>query len=202
MLRWNQFAASQAAAKRPDFLDEPAESEQIKGQNSSKAKKSNAQNHLDRILSGLKSDSKEGMNLASEVQRGFQTAKDNTGDFDWKKMQAPIDGISGSGSGKEMTAEDHRALLKDSIEKIPSTPRNKRTVRSRPEVGRIVEVNLSKGIDFGRALARLGTTLSSNSGTETEEAEEGEVEEALPTRFQGYGCEGQGDETKGLVNVM
>ena len=41
-------------------------------------------------------------------------------------------------------------------------PRAKRTVRSRPSIGRTVEVDVTRGVDFGRALKHLDIACAQN----------------------------------------
>ena len=75
-----------------------------------------------------------------------------------RKMQFPTQEMTSGGSPGIVSRDAYRTL--GNTQKTPK--RATRTVRSRPSVGRTIEVDPKKGVDFGRALRNLEISCSVN----------------------------------------
>lgn len=75
-----------------------------------------------------------------------------------RKMQFPLQEMTGAGTPKIVSRDAYRTL--ENTQKTPK--RAIRTVRSRPTVGRTIEVIPEKGVDLGRALKNLEVSCAVN----------------------------------------
>lgn len=75
-----------------------------------------------------------------------------------RKMQFPPQGPVGAGVPPIISPDAYRTL--ENTQRLPK--RAKRTVRSRPAVGRTIEVNPDRGVDVGRALKSLEVACAVN----------------------------------------
>lgn len=75
-----------------------------------------------------------------------------------RKMQFPPQEMTGASSPRSVSRDAYRTL--EITQK--KTKRAVRTVRSRPAVGRTIEVIPEKGVDFGRALKNLEVSCAVN----------------------------------------
>ena len=75
-----------------------------------------------------------------------------------QKMQFPSQEVTSAGTPRSVFRDAYRGL--ENIQKAPK--RAIRTVRSRPTVGRTIEVVPERGVDFGRALRNLDISCAFN----------------------------------------
>ena len=130
------------------FLDEPTDSQQrqqSEGYAFEPTEKPNLRSKIDEELDRLIPMG----NSATNVRKAYQATKRQDGEIA-SRMKLP---------STLPSKNDTLEML--SLRNI--APRNKRTVRSRPTVGRTIELDPSKGMDFGRGLRQLGMLCTQNN---------------------------------------
>lgn len=89
---------------------------------------------------------------AHNVREAYKVVRNKPGDFYGKMRFAGQSSTDGQGVAQGMMTDLH--------EKMPIAHRARRTVRSRPTVGRTIELNPVNGVDFGVGLRKLGQLVS------------------------------------------
>ena len=118
-----------------------------KGPNAAKDKmidKIETRKKIDSLLDGIIPQS----NSYTDARKSYEASRKRGGEI-VRMMKFP--GPTGPG----------RAIL-DDINNLPINVRSKRTIRSRPTVGRTIELDPSKGVDFGRASRLLNGLCAQN----------------------------------------
>ncbi|KAL9102445.1 MAG: hypothetical protein Q9163_002406 [Psora crenata] len=166
-LRQAQSPSSTAADL--DFLDEPATSRQDRQSTSGFPKDIDARTAIDNLLDGIVPNSRS-QNIprdsASDVRSAFQSSRNTT--IRTRQSRSPGELASmmkfptAPGASASQSTERDRELMQEIKNLRVLNPRNKRTIRSRPTVGRTIELDPGRGMDFGRAMRQLNILCATN----------------------------------------
>ena len=140
---------------QPDLLDPVAST--VGGQNAVRSDKQAVDDKLNEI--------QRYQNSAEEVEAAYRQYKadkssgSSTGGGILENMRFPQTNLTPA-----QQRQTQQNLLQHQISKDvdKTTPRARRTIQSRPSVGRTIELDPHKGIDFGRSLNMLGARLAQN----------------------------------------
>lgn len=141
-----------SSAAELSFIDEPNNSQRREDARNlpyGSTEKPDFRNKIEQQMDRLfRTDS----NSATHVRKAYQASKREDGEMA-RRMNFP-DLVSSKDLGSEVL---------EKLSMMPVTPRSKRTVRSRPMVGRTVELDPAKGMDFGKGLRQLGMLCAQNN---------------------------------------
>ena len=148
--------SSTSTAADLDFLDErPQKREGTSSSRSSATKSSGYQAQIDKLLGNIVSNS------YTDTDRAYQATRKQGGEI-FNEMQFPNTPGKRSQAPSRNLGQEIVDRARNGARNSPLQPRNKRTVRSRPTVGRTVELDPSRGIDFGRAWRQLNYLCAQN----------------------------------------
>ncbi|KAL9636358.1 MAG: hypothetical protein Q9164_002867 [Protoblastenia rupestris] len=127
-----------------------------------------ARTRVDDLLDGLVStpSSRNRQNSASAVSDQYEASK--LAGIRTRESRQPGDFVSqmhfpdAPGGPTSQSAEVGPQTIQALNELRMLNPRNKRTIRSRPTVGRTIELDPGRGMDFGRAMRQLNILCATN----------------------------------------
>ena len=121
---------------------------------------------IDSLLNGIIPNPRSGnsdQSSATDIRGAFRESRETIktresrrpGGFASMMEFPPTPGVSRSMNPNAKVIQDLNGLR-------TLNPRNKRTIRSRPSVGRTVELDPARGLDFGRALRKMNILCATN----------------------------------------
>ena len=157
-------------AENSDFDDQPSISRQHNPPSTSTAdtlEDIDSSATIDSLLNRTIRDSKSRtarQDSASDVREAFRASRAEVQTRESRQpgdLASMMDIPSAPGTSVSQSDTDRKAL-QDLQELRQFNLRNKRTIRSRPTVGRTVELDPARGMDFGRALRQLNILCATN----------------------------------------
>ena len=107
--------------------------------------------NVDNILGNILGNIMQKQSSYTDMRKSYQSERKQGGEI-----------IKGMAFPDEPRGNPGQEILNDINQPYSIMPRNKRTVRSRPTVGRTIELDPSRGIDFGKAWRQLGMLCAQN----------------------------------------
>ncbi|KAL9125280.1 MAG: hypothetical protein Q9217_005493 [Psora testacea] len=164
-------ARSSSTSGNSNSLDEPSNSQQRGQQRRSTIdfpENMDARKSIDDLLDGMIPNSKPRtarQDSASDVGDAFRASRT---EFYARESSEPgnfasmMEFPNVRAAPASQATDPSPVLLQELKGLLTLNPRNKRTIRSRPKVGRTIELDKARGMDFGRAMRQLNILCATN----------------------------------------